>query len=82
MEADEVPNHLSEIARDFDHKDRVRALELLAKAHGMLSERLNINLDRKKLVQDLNDVLDQLMEVPARKRLVEGGQRLLEEVGN
>lgn len=47
----------SDISRDKDHRDQVKASELLARAHGMLSEKLDIRVSRADLVKDLTTTL-------------------------
>lgn len=67
MSADEVLVSLTEIARDANHKDRCRALELMAKIHGLMAEKLNITLDRKGMQQELSGALVQLSGLAGRK---------------
>lgn len=61
MTAVEVIEGLSEIARDKAHKDRKAALDTLAKIHGLLTDKLDLNLDRKRLVTDLEATVAQIV---------------------
>ncbi len=71
--AREVQAGLSEIFRDQTEtaQNRLRAGELLAKIHGLLSERVQMSLDRKSVKEALDSTLDALSEAAQRKRLVE-----------
>jgi len=50
---DEVNEIIAEIARDSQHKDRLRAVELAARINGQLSDKVLLSIDRKQLVADL-----------------------------
>jgi len=60
MSAKEVVEGLSEIAREKSHKDRKAALDTLAKIHGLLTDKLDIKLDRRSLAGELEGTLKQL----------------------
>lgn len=60
MSAKGVMEGLTEIAKKKDHKDRTRALELLAKIHGLLTDKIDLTVDRKKLASELKEALGQL----------------------
>jgi hypothetical protein len=67
METDEVLKELSKIARmdasgSSALSSKVRALEILAKIHGMMSDKLSVNLDRATLNRELDAVLEQLTD--------------------
>lgn len=67
MEADEVLSELSKIARmdatsSSALSSKVRALEILAKIHGMMSDKLNVNLDRASLNRELDTLIEQLTD--------------------
>jgi hypothetical protein len=74
MPADEVLAELSRVAR-MDARipgaaaPKVRALEILAKIHGLTSERLQISMDRGQLERSLDELIEQLMRqrLPAWK---------------
>ena len=70
VKPDELLLHLSEIVRDQDHKDRMKAIELNAKIHGMLTEKHVIELDRSKLLAAIQQKVDQLIEA----KVLESGQ--------
>ena len=67
MESDEVLSELSRVAR-MDPRipgaaaPKVRALEILAKIHGLTSERLQISMDRGQLEHALDDLIQQLTQ--------------------
>jgi len=64
-----VIQDLSEIAGDRKQpQNRIRALELLAKIHGLLSDKININIDRQTLTRDLDTALDKLSMIAARRQ--------------
>lgn len=51
---------LGDIARTASHKDRLRAIELLLKVHGLLSDKLQVTVDRKSLIQELDRQITRL----------------------
>lgn len=61
MAAKEVIEKLTDVARDSEHKDHVRALELLAKIHGLMSEKIDLKVDRKALLNELDSSLHTLV---------------------
>jgi hypothetical protein len=65
VKPDELVSHLAEIIRDPDHKDRMRAIEVNAKMHGMLSEKLSIELDRQSLMRQIDDRIERLTTLRA-----------------
>lgn len=73
VKPDELVSHLAEIIRDPDHKDRMRAIEVNAKMHGMLSEKLAIELDRNSLMRQIDERIEQL----TRSRAIEIGTPLV-----
>ena len=56
----EVAEGIAAVARDAMHKDRLKALELLAKIHGKLDPKLSIQFDRATLEKHIADVIAQL----------------------
>ena len=77
METDEVLAELSKIARmdatsSSALSSKVRALEILAKIHGMMSDKLNLNLDRATLNRELDALIEQLTETALRERAERG----------
>lgn len=63
MGAQEVLQELTTIARSKERKDlqaRLRALELLAKIHGLSSEKVSIKVDRATVLSELDAALEQL----------------------
>jgi hypothetical protein len=67
MSDDELDQHLSEISRDTEHKDRLRALELIARMKGRLNDKLRVEVDRRgmlKEVEELLKLIPQSIQVP------------------
>lgn len=60
MNPDEVMQGITEVARDSHSRDRLNALITLAKIHGLLSERVTLNLDPKQLKAELLGALQDL----------------------
>lgn len=58
----------SETMRNADHRDQIKASELLARAHGMLSEKLDIRVSRADLIKDLSNVVDAIT-IAAQKQI-------------
>ena len=81
METDEVLEELSKVAR-LDPREsagsaasKVRALEILARIHGLMNDRLNIELNRETLLRNIDEQLLRLAEIAVRDGLA-GEQRL------
>lgn len=64
MSAREVVEGLSDIARDKQHKDRKGALDTLAKIHGLLTDRIDLKVDRKLVAQEVESALLKLTAIP------------------
>lgn len=54
LSADEVNEIIAEIARDPQHKDRLKAVELAARINGQLSDKLSVTIDRKQIQSELD----------------------------
>ena len=67
ISAEEVQIRLAALARDPLHKDSFRALELMAKIHGLMSDKVDITLTRKDLQTDVGAAIGQLAAISARK---------------
>lgn len=65
VKPEELLLHLSEIVRDPDHKDRMKAIELNAKVHGMLSEKIIHDFDRQSLMRQIDARISQLVQARA-----------------
>jgi len=63
MEAEEVLEITTKVARDFKHPGQLRALEMLAKVHGLTSDTLPFDLDRPKLLRAVQMELDRIAGV-------------------
>ena len=59
---DEAMEILAQVARERGNRDRVRAVELILKVHGMFNDKMTLTLDRTQLQRDLDTVLQQLKE--------------------
>jgi len=57
---EELDRHLSEIARNSEHRDRLRALELIARMKGRLNDKLKIEVDRKGMLKEIEQILSSL----------------------
>jgi len=57
---EELDRHLSEIARNPEHRDRLRALELIARMKGRLNDKLKIEVDRKGMLKEIEQILSSL----------------------
>lgn len=64
MSAREVVEGLSVVARTKEHKDHVRALEILAKIHGLLIDKLDLKIDRRTVAQEVEAALLKLTAIP------------------
>lgn len=52
---------ISEIARDKGHKDRLKAAELMAKIHGVLSEKVTLEVNRSQIQEQLSMLRQRLI---------------------
>jgi hypothetical protein len=57
---DEAQEIVAAIARDPKHKDRIKAVELIAKLHGKLDPKIHVAVDRTTVEQHLQDLLQQM----------------------
>jgi hypothetical protein len=64
MSDDELDTHLSEISRDKQHKDRLRALELIARMKGRLNDKLQVTIDRKSMLKEIESLLVVIPNTP------------------
>jgi hypothetical protein len=65
---EELDAGISEIAKDSNHKDRLRALELIARMKGLLDNKVKVEIERKVLVKEIESVftvIPTLLQVPA-----------------
>jgi hypothetical protein len=56
----EVEEGIAELARTRGHRDRLKALELLAKLHGKLDPKLSVTVDRTTIEEHLSELLQQM----------------------
>lgn len=68
MDWPEVESGIAAVARNESHKDRLKALELLAKIHGKLDPKLSIQFDRTTLENHIADIIAQLGEQSASSK--------------
>ena len=60
VSAKETLELIAAVARTATHKDHLRALELMLKVHGLLSDKLQVTVDRKQLIGELDSQLQRL----------------------
>jgi phage terminase small subunit len=65
LSVEEAESILADIARTEGHKDRLKAVELVLKVNGKLSEKLNINLDKPELLKELEQAFKSLQQESA-----------------
>lgn len=68
MDWPEVEAGIAAVARNLSHKDRLKALELLAKIHGKLDPKLSIQFDRTTLEKHITEIIAQLGEQVAAEQ--------------
>ncbi len=56
----EVLEKYTQIARDDEHKDQIKALDSLAKVHGIFQSDISLNVDRAKMVHEVHELLKTL----------------------
>jgi hypothetical protein len=78
MTADEAFMNITDIARDKTHKDQYKANELVLRIHGMLTDKINISMDRKELIVAVQEELKRLKE-SSLAEVVEAEYKLLPE---
>lgn len=69
VQREEVEERIADLARNPKHRDHFKALELLAKMHGMLSEKVNVTIDRS----NVNSNLDELVRSMTVSRAIQRG---------
>lgn len=57
VSGEELDERISDLARNPKHKDHYKALELLCRLHGKLSEKVHVTLDRSQLNSQLDELL-------------------------
>lgn len=67
----DVLGRLSVVAQDVRHKDHVRALEILARVHGLLSDKMDVRVDLSTLTQQLAIATQRVKLVAAEVRQLE-----------
>ncbi len=65
VSAKETLELLASVARNPSHKDHLRALEIMLKVHGLLSDKLQVTVDRKQLLSELDSQLARLVQPAA-----------------
>ena len=60
MEAEEVVSLLTDIARDKEHKDRLAALDRLARIHGLYNDKIAIETNRRALLDAIDEEIKRL----------------------
>jgi phage terminase small subunit len=72
LSVEEAESILADIARTEGHKDRLKAVELVLKVNGKLSEKLNINLDKPELLKELEIAFNSLQNESPNSAPVKG----------
>ena len=54
---EELDNIVAKIARNDEHKDQLKAVELAARMKGKLNDKVTVNIDRKTAMKELEEVL-------------------------
>lgn len=71
---------LRQIAYDVHHKDRLRAIELSLKVHGLLSDKLEIRTDRSVMLREAREALEllkvQVIDSPNVRQLTEDSSQV------
>lgn len=70
----EVDERLAAIARDPQHRDHYKALELLARIHGKLNDKFTVEVNRA----ELNKQLDALIATMVQHRAIDKSQQAAE----
>lgn len=73
MTPEECMKHLADIGRNGAEQNRLRAIELQLKIHGMLSEKLSVTLDRKALLTELEQQVARLTSAALSRMALPGG---------
>ena len=60
LSAEDVVNRLSIVGDNIEHKDHVRALETLARIHGLLTDKVSIQVSRGDISSQLGHALNRL----------------------
>jgi hypothetical protein len=64
----ELDERITNLARNEDHKDHYKALELLAKIHGKLSEKVDITIKKGSLDTSLDSLLLVMLQARAKQQ--------------
>ena len=75
MDPTEVLQRLTRVGRDPLHKDHVKALETLAKIHGLTQDTLNLKVDKSQLLKAVDAEIERLK---ATSPIIEVEAKLLE----
>ena len=62
MSPEELDERITSLARNSKHKDHYKALELIARMYGKLSEKVHVTLDRGSLNGQLDSMLTMLLQ--------------------
>ena len=65
MTSKEARGRLAAIARDKQHKDCVRSLELVLRVHGDLSDKIDVRISKTELIQHLVTGLERIQSAHA-----------------
>lgn len=60
MKGEELDQRITSLARNTAHRDHYKALELLARMHGKLSDKVNVTIERPALNAQLDELIRQM----------------------
>lgn len=63
MSDEELDRCITEVARNPESRDRLRALELIARMKGRLNDKLKIEVDRKGMLKEIEQILSSLQPI-------------------
>jgi len=68
---EEVEERLADLVRNPKHRDHYKALELAAKMHGLLSEKVNVTIERPAINAQLDELIKAMMASRATQKGLE-----------
>lgn len=70
VSAQELDGAITNLVRTPKHKDHFRAVELLCRIHGRLTDKVNVTLDKGVLNSQLDELIKLMLEARARARSI------------
>jgi hypothetical protein len=71
VQREEVQQRLADLVRNPKHRDHYKALELAAKMHGLLSEKVNVTIERPAINAQLDELIKAMMASRATQKGLE-----------